>query len=104
MGEERALFSLPAWDSDTPRCSGTMSTGGSSRQLAEVTVDEIRDTLNAHQVIAFGFVWMDSAHTLKQIRKALLVNDAFQEVLDDPAAHAVVKHRSLKPLLAEALD
>ena len=104
MGEERALFSLPAWDSDTPRCSGTMSRGGSSSQLAEVTVEEIRDTLNAHQVIAFGLVWMHSAHTLKQIRKALRVNDAFQEVLDDPAFHAVVKHRSLKPLLAEALD
>jgi hypothetical protein len=107
MGEERALFWFPAirtWDFDTPRCSGATSRADSPSQLAEVTVEEIKDTLYAHQVTCSGFVWMDSAHTLKQIRKALRVNDAFQEVLDDRAFHAVVKHRSLKPLLAEALD
>ena len=107
MGEEQALFSLPAiriWDFDTPRCSGTMSRAGSPSQLAEVTVEEIKDTLNARQVTASGFVWMHSAHMLKQIRKALRVNGAFQEVLDDPASHAVLEHPSLKPLLAEASD
>ena len=81
-----------------------MSRAGSPSQLAEVTVEEIKDTLNAHQVTASGFVGMHSAHMLKQIRKALRVNDAFQEVLDDRASHAVVKHPSLKPLLAGASD
>jgi hypothetical protein len=107
MGEDWVLFSLPAirtWDFDNPMCSETMSRAGSPSQLAEVTVEEIKDTLNAHQVTASGFVWMHSAHTLKQIRKALRVNDAFQEVLDDPASHAGVKHPPLKPLLAEASD
>ena len=46
----------------------------------------------------------ERAHMLEQIRNAVRVNDAFQEVLDDPASHAVVKHSSLRPLLAEASD
>ena len=107
MGEERALFSLPAirtWDFDTPRCSGTMSRAGPPSQLAEVTVEEIKDTLNAHQVTASGFVGMHSAHMLKQIRKALRVNDTCQEVLGGRAPHAVVKHPPLKPLLEGASD
>ena len=108
MGEERALFSLPAistWDFDTPRCSGTMSRAGSPSQLAEVTVEEIKDTLNAHQVTASGFVGMHSAHTLKQIRKAAASERCVPgAVLDDPASHAVLEHPSLKPLLAEASD
>ena len=70
MGEARALFSLPAistWGFDTPRCCWTVSRAGSPSQLAEVTVEEIKDALNAHQVTASGFVGRHSAHTLKQI-------------------------------------
>ena len=107
MGEERALFSVPAigtWGFDTSRCSGSMSRAGSASQHAEVTVEEIKDTLNARQVTASGFVGMHSAHMLRQIRRPLRVNDAFQEVLDDPASHAVLKHPSLKSLLEEASD
>jgi hypothetical protein len=106
MGEERALFSLPAistWGFDTSRCCGTISRAGSPSQLAEVTVEEIKDALNAHQVTAS--VGRHSAHTLKQIRNAVRVNGAFQAaVLDDPASHAVLEHSSMRPLLAEASD
>ena len=42
--------------------------------------------------------------TVKEIRKALRVNDAFQRVLDDPAAGEALQHPSLKPLLDEAAD
>jgi hypothetical protein len=42
--------------------------------------------------------------TVKEIRKALLVNDAFQRVLDDPAAEEALEHPALKPLLDEAAD
>jgi hypothetical protein len=42
--------------------------------------------------------------TVKEIRKALLVNDAFQRVLDDPAAEEALQHPALKPLLDEAAD
>lgn len=42
--------------------------------------------------------------TVKEIRKALRVNDAFQRVLDDPAAAEALQHPALKPLLDEAAD
>lgn len=42
--------------------------------------------------------------TVKEIRKALAVNDAFQRVLDDPAAAEALQHPALKPLLNEAAD
>ena len=42
--------------------------------------------------------------TTKEIRKALRVNEAFQRVLDDPAAAEALQHPALKPLLDEASD
>jgi hypothetical protein len=42
--------------------------------------------------------------TVKEIRKALRVNEAFQRVLDDPAAAEAFEHPALKPLLDEAGD
>jgi hypothetical protein len=42
--------------------------------------------------------------TVKEIRKALRVNDAFQRVLDDAEAGAALQHPALKPLLDEAAD
>jgi hypothetical protein len=40
--------------------------------------------------------------TVKEIRKQQRVNDAFQQVLDDPTAAEALQHRALKPLLDEA--
>ncbi len=42
--------------------------------------------------------------TVKEIRKALRVNEAFQQVLDDPGAADALRHPVLKPLLNEAAD
>jgi hypothetical protein len=42
--------------------------------------------------------------TVKEIRKSLRVNDAFQRVLDDSAAEEALQHPALKPLLDEAAD
>ena len=42
--------------------------------------------------------------TVKEIRKALRVNEAFQRVLDDSAAAEALQHPALKPLLDEAAD
>src|SRR3954471_11710562 len=42
--------------------------------------------------------------TVKEIRKALRVNEAFQRVLDDPAAADALRHPALQPLLDEAAD
>ncbi len=42
--------------------------------------------------------------TVKEIRKAERVNDAFQRVLDDPRAGELLQQPALAPLLAEAAD
>ena len=42
--------------------------------------------------------------TVKEIRKAQRVNEAFQQVLDDPEAAEALQHPALKPLLDEAAD
>jgi hypothetical protein len=42
--------------------------------------------------------------TVKEIRKAQRVNEAFQRVLDDPAAAEALQHPALQPLLDEAAD
>jgi hypothetical protein len=42
--------------------------------------------------------------TVKEIRKALRVNQAFQQVLDDQDAADALQHPALKPLLDEAAD
>ena len=42
--------------------------------------------------------------TVKEVRKALRVNEAFQRVLDDPTAGEALQHPALKPLLDEAAD
>jgi hypothetical protein len=75
-----------------------------TKPVDQLTVDEIKAALDAHQVAASGFVWMHRDHTLKQIRKALRVNEAFQEVLDNPAAAKELMQPALKPLLDQAAD
>jgi hypothetical protein len=42
--------------------------------------------------------------TVKEIRKAQRVDEAFQRVLDDPDAAEALQHPALRPLLAEAAD
>jgi hypothetical protein len=42
--------------------------------------------------------------TVKEIRKALRVNAAFQQVLDHPQAAEILQHPALQPLLDEAAD
>src|SRR3954453_16405607 len=42
--------------------------------------------------------------TVKEIRKAQRVNEAFQRVLDDPDAAEALQHPALQPLLDEAAD
>jgi hypothetical protein len=42
--------------------------------------------------------------TVKEIRKALRLSAAFQQVLDDPAAGEALQHPALSPLLDEAAE
>jgi hypothetical protein len=55
------------------------------------------------QVTAAGYA-RNYPGTVKEIRKALRVNKAFQQVLDDPEAATALQHPALKPLLDEAAD
>jgi hypothetical protein len=42
--------------------------------------------------------------TMPQIRKAQRLEQAFQQVLEDPAAQEALQHPALKPLLEQAAD
>jgi hypothetical protein len=55
------------------------------------------------QETAAGYA-LNYGGTVKEIRKALRVNAAFQRVLDDPAAEEALQHPALAPLLEEAAD
>jgi hypothetical protein len=55
------------------------------------------------QVTAAGYA-RNYPGTVKEIRKALRVNKAFQRVLDDPEAATALQQPALKPLLDEAAD
>ena len=55
------------------------------------------------QVTAAGYA-RNYPGTVKEIRKALRVNKAFQQVLDDPEAATALQQPALKPLLDEAAD
>jgi hypothetical protein len=67
-----------------------------------ITAPTIKDWLIAHQIQAgaFGSVYPDA--TVKQIWRALAVQQAFQQVLDNPDAERALQAPSLKPLLDQA--
>src|SRR5258706_6321551 len=55
---------------------------------------------NAREAVAFICAYPDAS--VKEIWKALAVQKAFQEVLDNPAAEQALKAPALKPLLEQA--
>jgi len=63
----------------------------------------LTDFILSAQVTAAGYA-RNYGGTVKEIRKAERVNNAFQQVLDDPEAAAALQHSALKPLLDEAAD
>ena len=63
----------------------------------------VKDFILSAQVSAGGYA-RNYGGTVKQIRKAARVEEAFQQVLDDPAAAEALGHAALKPLLDEAAD
>jgi len=67
-----------------------------------ITHPTIKEWIVAHQVeaSAFGSVYPEA--TVKQIWKALAVQQAFQQVLDNPAAEQALRAPVLKPLLDQA--
>jgi hypothetical protein len=63
----------------------------------------VKEFILSAQVTAAGYA-RNYPGTVKEIRKALRVNEAFQRVLDDPGAAEPLRHPVLKPLLDEAAD
>ena len=63
----------------------------------------LKKFLSDRQIPASGYYNAISYLTHAEIRKAYRVNEAFQQVLDDPAAEAL-QHPALKPLLEQAAD
>jgi hypothetical protein len=63
----------------------------------------VKEFILSAQVTARGYS-RNYPGTVKEIRKALRVNQAFQCVLDDPRAAEALRHPALKPLLDEAAD
>ena len=58
----------------------------------------------AHQYQATSYWHGLADKTVPEIRKALRLEEAFQQVLDDPAAAQALQHPALKPLLDQAAD
>ena len=63
--------------------------------------EEFKNFLVASQTEADIFANTDDA-SVQEIRKALRVQQAFQQVLDHPEAAQALQHPALKPLLDEA--
>ena len=65
--------------------------------------EDFKNFLVTSQTEADIFANTDDA-SVQEIRKALRVQKAFQQVLDHPEAAQALEHPALKPLLAEAAD
>src|SRR4051794_19708680 len=66
-------------------------------------LDAVKRFISGAQESASGYS-RNYGGTVKEIRRALRVDDAFQRVLDDPAAEEALAHPALAPLLDEAAD
>ena len=66
-------------------------------------VEAVKAFVLGAQTAAAGYA-RNYPGTVKEIRKALRVNKAFQQVLDDPEAATALQQPALKPLLDEAAD
>jgi hypothetical protein len=64
----------------------------------------LKALLQAGQAPASAYFDVLSDQTVPQIRKAQQVEQAFQQVLDNPTAEQVIQHPAMKPLLDQAAD
>ena len=72
--------------------------------VGEATHAEVKEFLQSAQVQALAFVDVLRDATVPQIRKGQRVSQAFQQVLEDPAAEQALAHPALAPLLDQAAD
>ena len=112
--DTRLLFAT-SFDGPWDAYMDDFATSGPTLQLFDIIfqhVEGYEGLPNAAAVRAFVLGAQASAAgyarnypgTVKEIRKALRVNRAFQQVLDDPEAATTLQQPALKPLLDEAAD
>ena len=77
---------------------------GATWRGTDVKSPRIKEWFKERTVVAGNFVAAYPEPTVKQVLKALAVNEAFQRVLDDPAAEEALQHPALAPLLEKAAD
>lgn len=77
---------------------------GFNAYKSQPSLEVLRDSLQDHQIPAVAYYNILSAYTIPQIKKAMRIDQAFQQVLDDPAALQALEHPALKPLLDQAAD
>jgi hypothetical protein len=65
---------------------------------------ELKRVLQAAQIPAVAYFDALADLTMSEVRKAQRVEQAFEQVLDDPAAPAALQQPALKPLLEQAAD
>ena len=65
---------------------------------------ELKQILQAAQVPAITYFNALADMTMSEIRKGQRVEQAFQQVLDNPEAGQALQHSALKPLLEQAAD
>ena len=73
-------------------------------QIVKLSSGELQRVLQSAQVQAVSYFNDLAALTVPQIKKAVRVEQAFQQVLDNPEAAQVLQHPALKPLLEQAAD
>jgi hypothetical protein len=77
---------------------------GFDKYKSEPGLATLRASLQAAQISATAYYNMLAEYTIPQIKKALRVEQAFQQALDDPAAVQALQQPALKPLLDQAAD
>ena len=71
-------------------------------QFLAANTGELKRILQSAQAPAAGYFNPLADQTMSQLKKALRVERAFEQVLDDPAAAQALQHPALQPLLEEA--
>jgi hypothetical protein len=83
---------------------GVYKTDAAREKAVRASAAGLKAVLQSIQMPAAGYFNAVSYLTHPQIIKSWQVNQAFQQVLDDPAANEAFRNPALKPLLEQAVD
>jgi hypothetical protein len=75
-----------------------------AEETVKRTSGRLKEIVQSVQTPAAAYFNALASLTMPQINKAQRLEEAFQEVLDDPAAAEALQHPALKPLLEQAAD